>query len=93
MTKSELVQRLLGLFPDLHVNDMERVVNTVFDEITATLAEGGRAELRGFGSFSVRHRAPRKGRNPRTGSAVSVPAKRVPYFKCGKELRDRVNKK
>lgn len=93
MTKSELVQRMLQLNPGLHHTDMERVVNVIFDEITTALAEDGRVELRGFGSFSVRRRAPRKGRNPRTGSAVSVPAKRVPYFKCGKELRDRVNKK
>lgn len=93
MTKSELVQRLAAMHPDLHASDLERVVNTIFDEITMTLAEEGRVELRGFGSFSVRRRAPRKGRNPRTGAAVSVPAKRVPYFKCGKELRERVNKK
>lgn len=92
MTKSELVQRMSQLHPELHATDLERVVNTVFDEITGALAEDGRVELRGFGSFSVRRRSPRKGRNPRTGAAVSVPAKRVPYFKCGKELRDRVNK-
>ena len=93
MTKSELVQRMSTLYPDLHVTDLERVVNAVFDEITGTLTDGGRVELRGFGSFSVRKRAPRKGRNPRTGAAVSVPGKSVPYFKCGKELRERVNKK
>ena len=92
MTKSELVQRMAALHPDLSISDLERVVNTVFDEITSTLADEGRVELRGFGSFSVRKRAPRKGRNPRTGTAVSVPAKRVPYFKVGKELRERVNK-
>lgn len=92
MTKSELVQRMSAIHPDLHISDLERVVNTIFDEITGTLADDGRVELRGFGSFSVRKRAPRKGRNPRTGSAVSVPAKRVPYFKVGKELRERVNK-
>lgn len=92
MTKSELVQRMFQLHPELHATDLERVVNTIFDEITGALVEDGRVELRGFGSFSVRRRAPRKGRNPRTGSAVSVPAKRVPYFKSGKELRDRVNK-
>lgn len=92
MTKSELVQRMAQLHPDLHASDMEKVVNTIFDTITEALAEDGRIELRGFGSFSVRKRAPRKGRNPRTGTSVSVPAKRVPYFKTGKELRDRVNK-
>lgn len=92
MTKSELVQRMAQLHPDLHATDMEKVVNTIFDNITDALAEDGRVELRGFGSFSVRKRAPRKGRNPRTGTSVSVPAKRVPYFKTGKELRERVNK-
>jgi integration host factor subunit beta len=92
MTKSELVQRMAQLHPDLHASDMEKVVNTIFDGITDALVEDGRVELRGFGSFSVRKRAPRKGRNPRTGSSVSVPAKRVPYFKSGKELRERVNK-
>ncbi|MCP5405536.1 MAG: integration host factor subunit beta [Pseudomonadaceae bacterium] len=91
MTKSELVQRLAHAFPGLHAVDLDRAVNVIFDEISMTLAEGGRAELRGFGSFSVRHRAPRKGRNPRTGAAVSVPAKKVPYFKAGKELRERVD--
>lgn len=91
MTKSELVQRMASLHPDLHVNDLEKVVNTIFDEITDTLVDGGRVELRGFGAFSVRARAARKGRNPRTGESVSVPAKRVPFFKTGKELRERVN--
>lgn len=92
MTKSELIQKLGANHPDLHANDLEKLVNTIFDEITTTLVEGGRVELRGFGAFSVRSRAARKGRNPRTGVAVSVPAKRVPFFKCGKELRQRVNK-
>jgi integration host factor subunit beta len=67
------------------------VVNTVFEEVIGALADGGRVELRGFGAFSVRQRQARKGRNPRTGATVSVPAKRVPYFKCGKELKQRVN--
>lgn len=93
MTKSELIQKLSATHPDLHANDLEKLVNTVFNEISTTLAEGGRVELRGFGAFSVRQRAARKGRNPRTGVSVSVPAKRVPFFKCGKELRLRVNKK
>ena len=91
MTKSELVQRMASLHPDLHQSDLEKVVNTVFDEISGVLEDNGRVELRGFGAFSVRHRAERRGRNPRTGTAVSVPAKRVPFFKCGKELRERVN--
>lgn len=93
MTKSELIQKLSTNHPDLHTADLEKLVNTVFDEITTTLVEGGRVELRGFGAFSVRARAARKGRNPRTGVSVSVPAKRVPFFKSGKELRQRINKK
>lgn len=93
MTKSELVQRMAALHPDLHQNDLEKVVNTVFDEITNALVDDGRVELRGFGAFSVRARAARKGRNPRTGATVSVPSKRVPFFKTGKELRERVNTK
>ncbi|MBI1308418.1 MAG: integration host factor subunit beta [Proteobacteria bacterium] len=92
MTKSELIQKLSASHPDLHANDLEKLVNTIFEEVTTTLVEGGRVELRGFGAFSVRERAARRGRNPRTGVAVSVPAKRVPFFKCGKELRLRVNK-
>jgi len=92
MTKSELIQKLAAGHPDLRSDDLEKLVNTIFDEITLTLVEGGRVELRGFGAFSVRERAARKGRNPRTGVAVSVPAKRVPFFKCGKELRTRINK-
>jgi integration host factor subunit beta len=92
MTKSELVAKLANTHPDLKADDLEKLVNTVFEEITSALVEGGRVELRGFGAFSVRARAARKGRNPRTGAAVSVPSKRVPFFKCGKELRVRVNK-
>ncbi len=92
MTKSELVLRMAELHPDLPVSDLERAVNALFDEISQTLSEGGRVELRGFGAFSMRERAARVGRNPRTGTSVKVPAKRVPYFKCGKELRERLNK-
>jgi integration host factor subunit beta len=73
--------------------DIERIVQTVFDEIADALSEGNRVELRGFGAFSVKNRTARTGRNPRTGSAVSVEAKRVPYFKTGKELRERLNGK
>ena len=92
MTKSELVQKMSSRYPDLHAMDMERLVNTIFNEISETLQEGGRVELRGFGAFSVRERAARTGRNPRTGAQVNVPSKRVPFFKTGKELRQRVNK-
>jgi integration host factor subunit beta len=93
MTKSELIQKLGLHHPDLRADDLEKLVNTIFGEITTALREGGRVELRGFGAFSVRQRAARKGRNPRTGVAVQVPSKRVPFFKCGKELRSRINKK
>ena len=91
MTKSELIQRLAERNPHLLHRDIERIVQTVFDEIADALSEGNRVELRGFGAFSVKNRTARTGRNPRTGSAVSVDAKRVPYFKTGKELRERLN--
>ncbi len=91
MIRSELLQALVKENPDLRGEDVERLVDTFFDEITDRLARGGRVELRGFGAFSTRERDPRKGRNPRTGEAVSVPGKRVPYFKPGKEMRTRLN--
>lgn len=91
MTKSELIQRLADRHPDLKQRVFERIVSTVFDEISGALERGDRVELRGFGAFSVKHRDPRVGRNPRTGAAVEVGAKRVPYFKTGKELRERLN--
>jgi integration host factor subunit beta len=92
MTKSELIQRLADRHPDLKQRVFERIVSTVFDEISTALARGDRVELRGFGAFSVKQRDPRIGRNPRTGAAVEVGAKRVPYFKTGKELRERLNR-
>lgn len=91
MIRSELVQALADQNPELSLEEVEQVVHIFFDEISARLAEGGRVELRGFGAFSTRQRAERKGRNPRTGEAVDVPAKRVPYFKPGKEMRERLN--
>lgn len=91
MTKSELIQRLAERNPHLYLRDVERIVATLFDEISAALERGDRIELRGFGAFSVKDRDPRMGRNPRTGDAVAVAAKRVPYFKTGKELRARLN--
>lgn len=93
MTKSELIQRLAEMYPDprLYHRDYERVVNKIFEEIAIALARGDRVELRGFGAFSVRERGARIGRNPRTGAAVQVGQKRLPFFKTGKELRDRVN--
>ncbi len=91
MTKSELIQRIAEQNPHLYLRDVERIVATIFDEISSALATGDRVELRGFGAFSVRHREARTGRNPRTGESVSVEAKQVPFFKCGKELRERLN--
>ena len=91
MIRSELVQKLCGDFPDLTQREIESVVGAIFDSITDQLAHGGRVELRGFGAFSTRQRDARIGRNPRTGAAVEVDAKRVPYFKPGKEMRERLN--
>lgn len=91
MTKSELIQRLAEQNPHLYQRDVERIVATVFDEISSALADGDRVELRGFGAFSVKGREARVGRNPRTGEAVNVSKKFVPFFKAGKDLRDRLN--
>ena len=91
MIRSELVQRLVEENPDLTARDVEVIVSTFFDEISARLAADGRVELRGFGAFSTRARDARSGRNPRTGEVVAVSAKRVPYFKPGKEMRARLN--
>jgi integration host factor subunit beta len=91
MIRSELLQALAADNSDLRPEEIEQVVSIFFDEIAKRLAEGGRVELRGFGAFSTREREARTGRNPRTGDAVEVPAKRVPYFKPGKEMRERLN--
>ena len=91
MIKSELVARLTARYPHLYHRDVERIVTTVLDSITKALASGHRVELRGFGAFSTRQRDARVGRNPRTGASVDVDAKRVPYFKPGKEMRERLN--
>lgn len=91
MIRSELLQELHKDNPDLRSEEIEQVVDVFFDEIAKRLAEGGRVELRGFGAFSTRDRAARTGRNPRTGETVEVPAKSVPYFKAGKEIRKRLN--
>jgi integration host factor subunit beta len=91
MIRSELLQALCNDNPDLRPEEVEQVVDIFFDEISARLAEGGRVELRGFGTFSTRKRDARTGRNPRTGAAVKVPEKFVPYFKPGKEMRERLN--
>lgn len=92
MTKSELITRLAAQNPSLYHRDIERLVNTIFDTITEALVVGDRVELRGFGAFSLREREGRMGRNPRTGEAVSVNAKRMPFFKMGKGMRERLNK-
>ena len=91
MTKSELIQRLAEQNPHLYQRDVERIVATIFDEISSALADGDPVELRGFGAFSVKARDARIGRNPRTGEAVNVAKKFVPFFKAGKDLRDRLN--
>ena len=91
MTKSDLILRLAELYPHLLQRDIERIVGTVFDEISNALARGNRVELRGFGAFSIKQREARQGRNPRTGEAVAVAEKYVPFFKTGKQLRDRLN--
>jgi integration host factor subunit beta len=91
MTKSELIARLAELNPHLYQRDVERIVTTIFDEIAAALSRGDRVELRGFGAFSVKRRNARQGRNPRTGEAVDVTEKAVPFFKTGKQLRERLN--
>ncbi|HZH29012.1 MAG TPA: integration host factor subunit beta [Azospirillaceae bacterium] len=91
MTKSDLIQRLAEKNPHLYQRDVERIVATIFNEITEALARGDRVELRGFGAFSVKRRDARVGRNPRTGDAVQVGAKHIPFFKTGKQLRDRLN--
>ncbi|MGQ0674558.1 MAG: integration host factor subunit beta [Rhodospirillales bacterium] len=93
MTKSELILRLAERNPHLYQRDVERIVATVFDEISAALSRGQRVELRGFGAFSVKRREARQGRNPRTGETVAVTSKRIPFFKTGKQLRDRLNDK
>ena len=91
MIRSELVQLIARENPDLALRDVEAIVSTFFDEISERLAADGRVELRGFGAFSTRARDARTGRNPRTGAVVKVNAKRVPYFKPGKEMRARLN--
>ena len=91
MIRSELLQAMAKDHPGLRADEIEKIVDIFFDEVAARLAAGGRVELRGFGAFSTREREARQGRNPRTGEAVKVPAKRVPYFKPGKEMRARLN--
>jgi integration host factor subunit beta len=91
MTKSELIAYITEKNPHLYQRDVEKIVTTIFDEISTALSRGDRVELRGFGAFSIKQRNARIGRNPRTGAPVQVPAKRVPYFKTGKQLRNMLN--
>lgn len=93
MIRSELIQKIAEDNPHLYQRDVERIVNTVFEEITDAMSRGDRVELRGFGAFSVKKRDARVGRNPRTGASVEVDEKFVPFFKTGKLLRDRLNDK
>ena len=91
LIKSQLIQNITDQNPHLYIKDVERIVNTIFSEITKSLADGRRVELRGFGAFSVQKRRERIGRNPRTGDAVNVSEKYIPRFKSGKELRIKLN--
>ena len=91
MIRSELIQKIADENPHLYQRDVERIVNTVFDEVTDAMSRGDRVELRGFGAFSVKKRDARIGRNPRTGETVHVEQKHVPFFKTGKQLRERLN--
>ncbi|MEN8873172.1 MAG: integration host factor subunit beta [Pacificibacter sp.] len=91
MIRSELIQKIEDENPHLYQRDVERIVNTIFDEVTSAMSRGDRVELRGFGAFSVKQRDARVGRNPRTGETVKVKEKHVPFFKTGKLLRDRLN--
>ena len=92
MIKSELVQRISGQNPHLYQRDVENIVNAILGEIIAAMSRGDRVELRGFGAFSVKQRPARTGRNPRTGAHVAVDKKCVPFFKTGKEMRERLNR-
>ncbi len=91
MTKSELIEALARQQPHLAIKDVELAVKCIIEQMNHALASGDRIEIRGFGSFSLHHREPRIGRNPKTGESVSLPSKHVPHFKPGKELRDRVD--
>jgi integration host factor subunit beta len=91
MTRSDLIERLANKFPQLQLKDTEFAVKVILEALTTALSNGGRAEIRGFGSFGLNYKPPRNGRNPKTGVAVKVPEKYSPHFKAGKELRERVD--
>jgi len=90
MTRSELIEQLSTKFPQLTLSEIDMAVRAILDEMVSTVARGGRIEVRGFGGFGLNYRPPRKARNPKTGASVPVPAKYVPHFKAGKDLRERV---
>ncbi|MEJ2199856.1 MAG: integration host factor subunit beta [Desulfuromonadaceae bacterium] len=92
MTKSELIERLSFESGTVNKKEAEMIVNTIFDSIGAALASGDRVEIRGFGSFTIREREAREARNPKSGEIVRIPNKKTPFFKTGKELRERVNR-
>ena len=91
MTKSELIERIVETNSMLNLKSSEILVNTVFDSIEEALRAGDKVEIRGFGSFTIRERLGRQARNPKSGEVVTIPAKKTPFFKTGKELRERVN--
>ena len=91
MTRNEIIQNLSLSFPQFPLKDIDLTIRVILDKLSHTLTQGGRVEIRGFGSFALNHRPPRKGRNPKTGTTVMIPAKYVPHFKPGKELRERVD--
>lgn len=91
MTKSQLIERLMDAGSDLNKKESELVVNTIFDSIGSALISGDRVEIRGFGSFSIREREARQARNPKSGNLIDIPSKKTPFFKTGKELRERVD--
>lgn len=92
MTKSELIERLISMNPALQVKSVEDGVKTLLEQMMSSLEQDQRVEVRGFGSFSLHHRKPRKGRNPKTGEQIALAAKAVPHFKAGKELKERVDR-
>jgi integration host factor subunit beta len=92
MLKTELIKRIASQSPHLYERDIEKIVNAILDEMTEAMRRGDRVELRGFGAFSVKHREPRQGRNPKTGAVVPVPKKAIPAFKTGKDMRKRLNR-
>lgn len=92
MTKSDLIEEISGKVKNFSPRDVELIVNSIFDSMSESLVNGERIEIRGFGSFKIKQRNARKGRNPKTGEIVNVPAKKVPFFKMGKELKEMMNK-